>query len=273
MKNMKTIFKTNIDKLEVTYTCSLEWRERLADTNRLICGEDNEVVLERIETSTSLYKHNFIIFNRDVFVGNLFFGSYNPNRPYIYLAIDNKMLYTHLAGITYIAQALNLQYYRLSKLDICLDTNKNIINKFYQLLKDEAKTIIVNNKSIKDRRTMIDNLIHFSSGSLKSIHKIKSFIIKGNEIELAGYDKGLEINKTRKDYIKDNLGLNKKIYRLEIRMTNYKQISKALEMCGIKMDEIYYHPFGESLNKVFYYTLNRIIRIKPNISILDYLFN
>lgn len=265
--------KVNLDRLEVTYTCSTEWREILADSNRLVCGENGEIILERAESTTSLYKHNYRVLCDNIFVGNLFFGSYNPNRPYIYLAVDNKMLYTHLAGITYIEQALNLQYYRISKLDICLDSNRNIINKFYRLLKDDSKTIIINNKSIRDRRAIVENLIHFSSGSLRSIRKIKSFIIKGNEIELAGYNKGLEIDKTEKYYIKDNLGLGNKIYRLEIRMTNFKQINKALEMCGIKMDEIYYHPFGESLNRVFYYTLNRIIRIKPNISILDYLLN
>lgn len=268
---MKVKIKTNIDKLEVTYTCSSDWREKLSETNKLICGESFEVVLERLEESTSLYKHNFSIHCGNIFVGNLYFGSYNMNRPYIYMAVDNQMLYTNLNGLGYIEQALNLNFFRISKLDICLDSNLNVIDRFYKLLKDDKQTIIINNKAIKDRQSIIDNIIHLSSGSLQSIRKIKSFVIKGNEMELVGYNKSVEIEKTGKDYIKDNLGLDKKIYRLEIRLKNYKLINNALQYCNVNMEELYYHPFDENINRIFYYTLNRIIRIKPNISLLNYL--
>ena len=163
------------------------------------------------------------------------------------MAVDNQMLYTNLNGLGYIEQALNLNFFRISKLDICLDSNLNVIDRFYKLLKDDKQTIIINNKAIKDRQSIIDNIIHLSSGSLQSIRKIKSFVIKGNEMELVGYNKSVEIEKTGKDYIKDNLGLDKKIYRLEIRLKNYKLINNALQYCNVNMEELYYHPFDENI--------------------------
>lgn len=177
-----------------------------------------------------------------------------------------------MAGLSYIEQALHLSYYRISKLDICLDTNVNVINRFYRLLKDESQTLIINNKVINDRYAIITKLIHYSTGSLKNVRRNKSFIIKGNEIELVAYNKLNEIeNISKKEYIKENLQMDKKIYRLEVRFSNFKQIKKALKMCSVDIEELYYFPFADLLEQIFVSTLNRIIRFTNNQCILNYL--
>lgn len=268
---MKTRFKFNIDKLEVTYTCSEEMRELFASiADEHICGMDNDVRVVR--TTCTTYLHNFAVYCSNMYVGQLFFDTPNPNRPHIYLVVDNEILYTCVAGLSYIEQALHLSYYRISKLDICLDTNINIINRFYRLLKDESQTLVINNKVIKDRYAIINKLIHYSIGSLKNFRRNKSFILKGNEIELVAYNKQQEIdNISKKEYIKENLQMDKKIYRLEVRFTNYKQIKKALNMCYVDIDELYYYPFADLLEQIFVSTLNRIIRFTNNQCVLNYL--
>ena len=268
---MNTKYKFNIDKLEITYTCSGEIRELFANIiDEHICGEDNDVRVVR--TISTTYLHNFAVYCTNMYVGQLFFDTPNPNRPHIYLAVENEILYTCVAGLSYIEQALNLSYYRISKLDICLDTNVNVINRFYRLLKDESQTLVINNKVIKDRYAIIKKLIHYSIGSLKNVRRNKSFIIKGNEIELVAYNKREEIdNSSRKEYIKENLQMDKKIYRLEVRFSNFKQIKKALKMCSVDIGELYYYPFEDLLERIFVTTLNRIIRFSNNTSILNYL--
>lgn len=268
---MNTRYKFNIDRLEVTYTCPKEIREFLASIkDEHICGKDNDVQVVR--TTCTTYCHNFAVYCSSMYVGQLFFDTPNPNRPHIYLAVDNRILYTCVGGLSYIEQALHLSYYRISKLDICLDSNINIINRFYRLLKDESQTLIINNKVIRDRYNIIDKMIHYSTGSLKNIRRNKSFILKGNEIELVAYNKQQEIdNSSQKEYIKENLQMDKKIYRLEVRFTNFKQIQKALNMCYVDISELYYYPFEDLLEQIFVTTLNRIIRFIDNKCILNYL--
>ena len=65
--------------------------------------------------------------------------------------------------------------------------------------------------------------------------------------------------------------MDKKIYRLEVRFTNYKQIKKALNMCYVDIDELYYYPFEDLLERIFVNTLNRIIRLSNNQCVLNYL--
>ena len=268
---MNTRYKFNIDRLEVTYTCPKEIREFLASIkDENICGMDNDVRVVR--TACTTYCHNFAVYCSNIYVGQLFFDTPNPNRPHIYLAVDNRILYTCVGGLSYIEQTLHLSYYRISKLDICIDTNINIINRFYRLLKDETQTLIINNKVIRDRYNIIDKMIHYSTGSLKNIRRNKSFILKGNEIELVAYNKQQEIdNSSQKEYIKENLQMDKKIYRLEVRFTNFKQIQKALKMCYVDISELYYYPFEDLLEQIFVSTLNRIIRFIDNKCILNYL--
>lgn len=268
---MKTRFKFNIDRLEVTYTCSEEMRELFASiTDEHICGMNNDVRVVR--TTCTTYLHNFAIYCSNMYVGQLFFDTPNPNRPHIYLVADNEILYTCVGGLSYIEQALHLSYFRISKLDICLDSNINVINRFYRLIRDETQTLIINNKIIKDRYGIIDKLVHYSTGSLKNFRRNKSFVLKGNEIELVAYNKQQEIdNISKKEYIKENLQMDKKIYRLEIRFTNFKQIQKALTMSYVDINDLYYYPFEDLLEQIFVTTLNRIIRLSNNQCVLNYL--
>jgi hypothetical protein len=231
---------------------------------------NNDVRVAR--TTSTTYLHNFAVYCTNMYVGQLFFDTPNPNRPHIYFSVENEILYTCVAGLSYIEQALHLSYYRISKLDICLDTNVNVINRFYRLLKDETQTLIINNKVINDRYGIINKLIHFSTGSLKNVRRNKSFIIKGNEIELIAYNKQQEIdNSSKKEYIKENLQMDKKIYRLEVRFKNFKQIQKALNMSNVDIEDLYYFPFEDLLEQIFVTTLNRIIRLSNNQCVLNYL--
>ena len=269
---MEVKYKFNIDKYEITYTCHEQWRLHLSQiAKQASFGENGDVVLIRIENT--VYENSFEVHCSNLFVGTLLFGSYNKNRPYIYLSVNNEILYSCVAGLSYIEQALHLEYFRVSKLDICMDTNLNFINRFYRLLKDENVTLVLNNDKIIDRNQVINKIVHFSSGSLKNIRKIKSFSIKGNEIELFGYDKTAELAKSNKEYIKENLGFTNKIFRLEIRIINAKQIRKALTMCQVDMTKLYFSPSEEQLKTIFVLTLNRIIRISPNVSILKYILD
>ena len=171
-----------------------------------------------------------------------------------------------LAGLSYIEQAINLKFLRISKLHISLDCNKNLINGFYRLLKNREVDFIINNRKVESMDEEIDSLLHVSTGSRKKIHKNKSFYIANSEkdLELNGYDKSKELLETGKQYIIDNIGFSK-IYRFEVRMNNYKMVSESLQMANINNEKLYYNLFNEDvLNTIFYVAMNRLIRVQIN---------
>ena len=117
-----------IDRLEITYTTAAETEEWLSSVPE---GEQvtlNEITLRR--EASRHYKCEFSVWGKDYdfesntiydrLWGTLLFGSYNKNRPYVYLLYENSILYDEYALATrfYIQDALNLEFFRISKLDV-----------------------------------------------------------------------------------------------------------------------------------------------------------
>ncbi len=87
---MEVKYKFNIDKYEITYTCHEQWRLHLSQiAKQASFGENGDVVLIRIENT--VYENSFEVHCSNLFVGTLLFGSYNKNRPYIYLSVNNEL--------------------------------------------------------------------------------------------------------------------------------------------------------------------------------------
>jgi len=261
--------KYNVDKLEVTYTCSESMRNELSEIS--YDYQTGSVYLVRF--SATYYEHNFHVYYAGVYVGELFFGSYNKNRPHIYLQVGNELLYQNINLLYSTEQELNLNLYRLSKIDICLDTNRNVLDAFYALLKDKSITLVVNNKKVCDRKETIANIIHISTGSLNNIRKNKQFCLKCNSFEVKGYNKSLEIQESGKQYIQEALKM-KKIYRVEVSFSNFRQIKEDFDLLPIDSKTLYYNLRDQKLLKqIFEKALFRSIHISPNISVLSYLLD
>lgn len=243
----ETKFDVSIDKLEITYTWNEETRAYIESLDYLQCGEYGEISIKRIENRN--YHHQFVVLGPgddgdDTVIGDLFFGSPNPMRPYVYLSVRNPILYKDymLGGISYIEQALHLEFFRISKLHLAFDSNVNIINRFYKLLKNEDVDFVINDKKIKSMDEKIHSLIHVSVGTRKNRYQDKSFYVKNNDdsLVLSAYNKALELTEnSAKDYIALKVGFDKRIYRFEVRLNCYKVIRETLQAANIKDEELY----------------------------------
>lgn len=171
--------KISIDKWELAFNSSEETKLKLESNNTLVF---NNFILNKINQNND-YKNNFeIILNNGDLFGTLYFGSYRINRNKIYIMVNNKMLYSkeELLHLYDIQRELDIEFDINSKLDIALDFDYNIINKFYKLIKcEDINLIILNTKyGIDDE---IGELLNMSTGTRKNIHKYKSFYIQNKE--------------------------------------------------------------------------------------------
>ena len=264
----------NIDKLELACSTDEANREYISQQECL----DFQFFYMVKNTNESNYKIKFDIFMEDgKLYGNLYFGSYNFNRQRIYLSINNEIFYNgNLGLIDYIIDSLNLEFHSISKLDLALDFDSNIINTFYKLLKmDELSPIILNRKYDMQCKE-IKNLINVSTGSRKNVRKFKSFYITNKErgLCLNAYDKTKEIadNDYQKQYIIDKLDM-KKIFRLEIR-TNHTLLLDSIKKLGYTDDYLYDLIVTNQIHELFElykHLLNRLIRFDFKGKVISFL--
>lgn len=261
----------SIDKLEITYQATQQVRDALAAIKE--SEKFREIRLLRTEATMS-YEHCFILFGKDYNkgrivehkIGSLYFGSYNKYRPYIYIRYDNAALYDDylLASRFYVEDALGLDFLRMSKIDIALDININLIRRFYRVYKDEAYSLIILNKRYKKMDEEVKEVLHFSTGTRKSPFKNRSFTIgkDGNPLSLRCYNKTIELEDSKKEYIPIISG-KKPMYRLEVSLANHKNIVKTLELLGIEYEDEAYSKLQDEdfLADLFNATLGRIIRV------------
>ena len=270
MKSLK--FNISLDKLEITYQGSQRVRDGLADIKE--SKVMNEITIRRVEKPKH-YLHEFLLFGKDFTdergeyerpIGVLYFGSHNENRPHIYINYHNAVLYDAymLASRFYVEEALGLDYLRVSKIDIALDLNRNIVSRFYRLYRDEAYSLVILNKRYKDIDESVKEVLHISTGTRKRPFKNRSFFIenKDKSLGLRCYNKSEELTESEKDYI-PNVSGKLPMYRLEVSLGNHKNIAKTLALLGVYHAEELYSKLQteDFLLSLFLATLNRLIRV------------
>ena len=266
----KIKYRFRVDRLEVSYTAPDEVLESLSELAEGCFGEEyqNNVKLVRVDSRN--YKNEFEVYtiyeNGWQAYGLLQFGSPNPHRQYVYLSVLNERLYDgglHL--LTYIESVLHLSFLRVSKLDIALDANWNLVRCFYRLWRNpDYAFVLLGHRTIEDMTENVSEMIHISTGTRKNISKNRSFSLSNSEnsLSLAGYNKSNEIAATKKKYIADATEF-KKIYRLEVRMSSYKEVRKTLGTLPMNDEELYCRLTDENtLLRLFVTCLSRLIRVK-----------
>lgn len=266
-------FAYHVDKLEVTYYLSMSLKSTLEKVEENKNIEINGYKFTRIKSRTYEYTYQVgTIF--DTILGTFFFGSNNTNRSDMYLYVDNRILYEGLSFIYDFEKCVKLYFKQISKLDICLDTEKKIINRFYSSLHDPDLTFVINGKKITDRTKRLTNLLHMSTGSMKNIRIDKALVIHGNNISCRAYNKGLEVEESsRKDYIRETLDMND-IYRFEVSFSNHRSLLDQLKCASTLLSEkeLYNGLSDEGvLGELFNNAMYRMIHLAPSTSLIDYL--
>lgn len=281
----KIKWNINVDKLEITYQATQQVRDALAAIKDR--KELNEVSVVRVDTPMP-YQHNFLLFGKDyndergIFerqIGTLYFGSLNKYRQYIYISYNNAALYDTclLASRFYIEEALGLNFYRVSKIDIALDLNISVVSRIYKLYKDETYSLIILDKRYADLDEKVKGVLHISTGTRKYPFKNRSFYIedKGKSLALRCYNKSEELRYSEKKYI-PNIAGTSPMYRLEVSLRNHKNVEKSLKQLGVTDSGYVYSNLQnvDFLVRLFIVTLNRLIRVgkgRKSYNLLDIL--
>lgn len=269
MRNVK--WNLSIDKLEITYQATQQVRDALAAI------EDHKVINEItvVRDKPLQYQNMFHLFGKDyneeqgVFereIGTLYFGSFNQNRQHIYINFDNSVLYDTylLASRFYVEEALGLDFLRVSKIDLALDLNINVVRRINRIYRDEALSLVILNKCYKSMDETVNEVLHIAKGTRKAPMKFRSFYIenKNKSLTMRCYNKSEELKESHKDYI-PNVSGKLPMYRLEVSLANHKTIAKTLAQLGVSNEEKVYSKLQSKdfLFSLFLTTLNRLIRV------------
>lgn len=269
----KRKIKLHLDKLEITYQGCRQVLNRLAEIDERAVINGITIVREQ---KPRWYQYEFRLIGKDYSeakgeydrsIGTLYFGSFNVNRQDVYLVYDNAALYDDylLACRFYVEEALGLEYKRISKIDVALDTNINIVRRYNCISRDETYNLVILDRAYKDMNIDVDEVLHFASGTRRRPMKNRSFSIgnKDNTLLVRCYNKSLEMEKSEKDYI-PNISGEMPMYRIEVKIGNHKNITKTLRILGVSIAEELYSNLQneEFLFSLFLATLDRLIRLR-----------
>ena len=253
MKTRKNhLYRCNIDKLEITCQFNGEKVKNKLKSSQI--GEENYFgpndELKIVRKESSFYENNFRILIKDIDsnddvvyrdFGDLFFETYNIYRQNVYIMVSNKILYNDFlsALIPEIPEVLELTFIRISKLDIAMDFNFNVIRPFNSLFKDEKLHLILNGKKVKTMQERLPNVLTLCTGSRKNPLKNRTPFIKNKNgsLEFTAYDKNKEIEESNKTYIQEKLGFDK-VYRFEVRAKNYHALKDTFNFLISKNEVI-----------------------------------
>lgn len=248
MRKYKAVI--NVDRLELTYQSNESLKLVLSDTEVSEFAFGN---LRLLREQSRLYSHEFLIMGTDYDeehgeterpIGTLYFGSPNPNRQYIYLLFENAALYDEylLASRFYVESVLGLEFLRVSKIDIAVDFNFNVVNRFYRLFKNPDYDLIINGKKVADIRTTIPEVMHIAGNTNRKrpfAHHMPVVKNVNGSMLMRAYDKSKEIEEeSGKEYIKENAGFNR-LYRLEVSLGCHKVVKKVLDTLALTDEELY----------------------------------
>lgn len=284
---MKHSYKINLDKLEITYTASNELKDYIANNDVVLFNE-----LKLIKQESRMYTNEYAIWGSDYnkdkggvynrLIGFIYFGCPNPNRQNVYVSYLNECLYDNymIASRFYIEESIGLEFKCVSKIDIAIDFNFNIINRLYKLYKNNNYNLIVNRKKIENLNTIVKDVVHIAgNNNRKRPFANPTFYIHNDNhsLSLKAYNKTNEINQSsNKQYIVDNIGFNR-LYRLEVSCANHKVIKKSLDMINLTDEELYSKLQDETtLILLFMNILDRLIRVqykRKSLNILSVMLN
>ncbi len=281
---MKYSFTINLDRLELTYEKNEPLQTKLSDTTKNEFEFDS---LWLIREQCKYYSNEFSIWGSDYDeqldiverrIGKLHFGSPNPNRPYIYLVYDNAALYSDylLASRFYVEEALGLVFMRVSKIDVAVDFNFNVVNSFYRLFKNPNYDLIVNGEKVKGMKCTVRDVLHIAGDTTRQspfAHHTPVIKNADGSMLMRAYDKGKEIDEeSGKEYIREKSGF-KKLYRIEVSLSCHKVIKKMLNKLGMTDEELYARLQHEKtlmdLFRVGLYSLIRVSRRRRSMSVLE----
>lgn len=278
---MTESIKLNIDRLEICYTADTETIEALKDT---MYQELDGFRIKSIESNNNRETYLQIdIRNSEDWIkfGTIKMGStFEEEERYIWLKVDNRMLYEPVyptisaaSYIYYIADTLRLSYNNITRLDIAIDSQRNLFNRTKRAIRNKELTPIVLGKAYENPKEIITKLLYIHTADRRRYRTGNiSLSSSDKDAALCIYNKTEEIAESGKDYIAEWDAIKGTIYRTEVRLKR-GAIKEYMVSRGKPSEEVYlYLQDKEILFDIFLFFSNRLLRFRKGreiFSILD----
>lgn len=269
-----TKVKINLDKVEICYVGSKELIDNIEDTKHwdrdhyYLEYEDKENKDKR-ETILSIYVDDFE--NDKVKFGTLKFGNSFKNDNdiirYCWLRIENRILYnkscisTTISTMYWIQDDLGLEFNNITALDIALDSNISWFRRIKNALRNKSLIPIVLNRAYPNVGEEEIEPIDFRHKDNRKRYTSNTMYINNSDKDMIFnvYDKGKEILKSGKLYIREWFNSEGNINRAEIRLKN-KSLNEYCEKNNISQYDLYMQLSDDNkLFDIYYFFSNRII--------------
>jgi hypothetical protein len=239
----------NVDCLEFKGSSSINLNQNLSND---IYYFSNGLFVKLQNKNQNIYHptyNYFKIFYEQNEIGDLYTKSLDLsliNGHNFKIKINNEIFYGQDLGLMLkmIHEALLIDETKIIRLDICYDTNEDVLTKFKTLFnnvalqfKNEAK-LYINGTGDKDKTLYIGSM-------------------QGREKCIAIYDKTKEINHSHKEYIRN---LHRKtigfynIYRVELRLLNKLPEIANIDLMSLGSNEYLESIYNSYLDNLIYFT-------------------
>lgn len=242
MKNIQA--EINIDKLKLCYSTSKENIFSLINSVGIITFENFKLcAIKPIPPHRHSYNIQILFTNTDSIdwlnFGKLHLGKSDDTNESIteksdekvWIELYNEVLYTKLynninlnivGGILgYMTNALSLSFNNCTRLDIAIDTTLNLPKLIYKNIKNKDFVPIINGKAYLEAKKEIPNLLIYYGTNRERLINMALYIKSSDKnFEFNCYNKGAELLKTNKSYIKEFQNMPDNFYRAEIRLKN-----------------------------------------------------
>lgn len=257
-----------IDELRICYTAR---DDALNSFRNVEVGKYIDIDLYRFYRITNdRYKFFFHIVEDGEPVAQMKFDMYRETADthFVFFKIENRILYDRewLQDVLTLPEDLGMTLNNYTAVDLACDSSINISSFIKRMMRDKSVTTIINRKAVKDRKNVLEGVFFEYSTSLDrlkyptvTIQQKKAIHNKSEGITVQAYDKRAEIlNHSHKDYILNNYGNPKKLYRLEVRL-HYQELKDYFSL--LKSEPAPVDLLNqEFLNNMFFYHLYTVIR-------------
>lgn len=226
------------------------------------------------------HSEHFDIWLDGVKVATTYFDRYGAGKKesYLWLRIENAVLYNKplLVEVLSLVELLDLQFNNVTYLELAKDFKYNISNKIRAMMRNPELTTIINDKQIKDRNKILNNVtrtcgvsLNRDGGKSLTIKQAKAVKNKYDGITLDSYDKVREIEShSHKHYILNYYGNPKRLHRLELRLNNPDIKAIAKRLCMVITEDIIFD--SNKLDAIYLQALHSMLRFTHGRKKLDW---
>lgn len=259
--------KTVIDELRLCFTAESEFLSTLS-----MLGYGERIYFDKfslIRIAGQHFEYYYTLLNEaNHIVAYFYHGRYGDDSDYVWVKIENRVLYQHIqlqTLINDIQTTFPLVFNNFTRIDLAKDFAKNTVYAIKRLMRTPGIKTIINGKVKKDRNEIIEGYITTYQSTLTRVKNPSLRICQAEAVNnktkgvtMQAYNKKAELDNSNKEYILEFYDNPKTLHRLEVRLNSdeirdyYKKQRQQQTV-----EDIFDDAF---LTDMYYYHLGSVLR-------------